>query len=299
MVDINELADLFIDRYIKKLIKESYYLSQEQNKELSDSIFKQLFYLKKQQPKMFILSDSKIKNSGFSPNNNAIYISDSQLTPLVFLHELTHLFSYNYSYFNTPEEYNTFKKDFLSTYENNDYIIDLIKLCKEKGKEVYHQFVQEIIASKKLPIELRKFDEQTQALIATLMIETHQIPLPDDLRIIYMIEDTADAIYDGTAFSKKIEYLKDDNSYIKKESSEAGHGCDYYKKTNCQFEEILANYQAISAIDPNNPLFNMLKTIIGPEFTQFLDERCQKINQPSNQSIGNKEINNNIINKTK
>ena len=45
--------------------------------------------------------------------------------------------------------------------------------------------------------------------------------------------------------SVKTTYLKDNNSYLQKAPRSAGHGCDYFNKNGYDFEEIIADYQAI------------------------------------------------------
>ena len=65
---------------------------------------------------------------------------------------------------------------------------------------------------------------------------------------------------------------------IFKSKKSSGHGCDYFNKTGFEFEEIIADYQAIKLTDPNNEMFMLLKQILGNNFVSFLDKRCGVIN---------------------
>ena len=269
VIDIEELVELFSDERIKLLLAKSYWKSQGKNKKLSDDIFEQLFNLKILYPNIDMLYDSTIERSFFSPVEGKIYMKET--SSYVFLHELTHLLSYYKDKFQLPEEYQKFKATFLSNPNNHSDVISLLKTCKEK---------KERILSEQLDLDNNKNIDKEDS--------SNQ---DDEIRIITCIEDIIDAIYDGTSYDMGLRHVKDDKSLMEKAPKTPGHGCDYYQKKGYQFEEILANYQAINALDPNNQMFSMLKTIIGPEFTRFLDRRCQKINQPSK----NIEINNNKI----
>ena len=85
-------------------------------------------------------------------------------------------------------------------------------------------------------------------------------------------------------------YEIDSSHNIQKTIETAGHGCKYYAIPGFELEEIIANYQSINLIDPDNELFNLFKSILGSDFISFLDNRCQQMN-----SNGKNIENNNIL----
>ena len=112
--------------------------------------------------------------------------------------------------------------------------------------------------------------------------------------IICALEDIIDAIYSGKSHDYGLIYIKDNNSYLQKSSKSAGYGCNYFDKKGFEYEEIIANYQAIKILDPNNRLLMLLKQILGDRFVSFLDDRCKLIN---GEKIFTIDLNNNITKK--
>jgi hypothetical protein len=120
-----------------------------------------------------------------------------------------------------------------------------------------------------------------------------QEPQSSQFDLICKIEDIIDSIYDGQSFSHGVVSIKDNNSIAIKAQKTAGHGCEYFSNSSFQFEEIIADYQAIKLTDPNNELFILLKNILGTEFITFLEQRCNEICG----QISKIEISNNISKK--
>ena len=91
MFKIEELLQLFENNEVKRIILSSYMLSQTTNKELSNKVFEQLFFLKKTYPEIEI----KIDRNSTSPSHyydNAIYLNGC-FDEVTFFHELAHLLS--------------------------------------------------------------------------------------------------------------------------------------------------------------------------------------------------------------
>ena len=75
MLKIEDLLSLFPNENIKEMLVYSYYLSQEKNKDLSDSVFGQLLLLKSINPSINIILDSAKEKTYISPTENIIYIN--------------------------------------------------------------------------------------------------------------------------------------------------------------------------------------------------------------------------------
>lgn len=273
MFRIEELLELFrYDPEVIKIILSSYLLSQRKNKELSDSVFQQLLFLKQIYPNIHIKINYKSsENSNYNPNENIICLN-GDFDETTFLHELTHLFSYYYSKFEIPQEYKDFKKKFHSSQMNHSNIISFLNLCKAEKQKIIKSAV---------PLE-----QERNKINQNLSI--------NDYFIICRIEDIIDSIYAGESYDYGLKYLKDNNSYLEKSPRSAGHGCDYFNKTGYEFEEIIANYQAIKMLAPNNQIFILLENILGDKFVAFLEDRCEFIN---GKKVFELDHNNNIIKK--
>ena len=127
MFKTEKLLSLFPDKETKEILLRSYYVSQEKSKDLSDSVFEQLLFLKRTTPKINIILDITKEKSYFSPNDSVIYLNEFSIE--TFFHELTHLFSYNFSHFQVPNEYYLFKKSFSASSKNTDLMIKFLDLC--------------------------------------------------------------------------------------------------------------------------------------------------------------------------
>ena len=159
----------------------------------------------------------------------------------------------------------------MASQDNTSLIVQFLDLCRRKKTEFFQRFSSESIKDYK-------------------MDNVHQEPQYSQLDLISMIEDIVDSIYDGQSFTQGLASIKDNNTIASKAQKTAGHGCEYFSNSGFQFEEILANYQAIKLTDPNNELFVLLKNILGTEFISFLDQRCNEICG----QISKIEMNNNI-----
>ena len=262
MFKIEDLLSLFPNEKTREMLVYSYFLSQEKDKDLSDSVFEQLLLLKSMNPRINIILDSAKEKSYFSPTENIIYINDLSIE--TFFHELTHLLSYNYLRSQIPNEYYSFKKSFMENQDNPSLIVQFLDLCKRKKAEFFQRFNSESIDD----YSIKTLNE---------ISNVQQEPQCSQLNLIQMIEDIVDSIYDGQSFTQGLVSIKDNNSIASKAPKTAGHGCEYFSNSGNQFEEILADYQAIKLTDPNNELFISLKNILGPEFITFLDQRCNEI----------------------
>ncbi len=276
MFKIEKLLSLFSNERTKEMLVYSYYLSQEKDKKLSDSVFEQLLLLKTMNPHINVILDTTKEKSYFNPDENIIYINNLSIE--TFFHELTHLLSYNFFRFQIPNEYYSFKRNFSANQDNTSLIVHFLDLCKRKETEFSQKIDRESV---------NDYNFKTQ----NVLNERRQEPQSNQLELIGMIEDIVDSIYDGQSFSQGIVSIKYNNSLVLKAEKTSGHGCEYYSNSSFQFEEILANYQAIKLTDPNNELFILLKNILGIEFVSFLDQRCNEICG----QISKIEINNNNI----
>lgn len=277
MFEIEELLNLFDNDDVKKIILSSYILSQKKNKQLSDEIFQQLLLLKK----TFQNIEIKINTDSTSISkymDNIIHLN-GDFNELTFFHELTHLLSDMYSIFSIPQEYIEFKNNFLSSQENCSLLVLFLKLCNEEKKKILKNLA--------LKPQLKNNFENINKIEILKSTEEEFI----ELSVIMSVEDIVDSITGGKVFDLGLNYSKDDNHIVQKTPRGAGHGCAYFRKTGYEFEEILAEYQAIKLVDPTNSLFNMLKTILGSEFICFLDNKCQVISGKKNDlEMNNKNI---------
>lgn len=278
MFKIEDLLSLFPNEKTREMLIYSYNLSQKKNKTLSDSVFERLLLLKEQGPDIDIILDSSKDKSYYSPTGNIIYINDLSIE--AFFHELTHLLSYNYLRFQVPNEYYSFKINFMKNPDNTNLIVIFLDLCKRKKTELFQKFSKE---------SLNLYDN----IALNEINNVHKEPQHSQLFVIRLIEDIVDSIFDGQSASHGIVSIRDNETNTIKAQKTAGHGCEYFANSGYQFEEILANYLAIKITDPNNELFDLLKNILGAEFISFLDQRCNEICG----QISKTEINNNIYKK--
>ncbi len=278
MFKIEKLLSLFPDEETKNIFLYSYYLSQEKNKDLSNSVFERLLLLKTINPRLNIILDTTKEKSYFRADNNVIYLNNLSIE--TFFHELTHLLSYNFSYFQVPNEYYLFKNNFSSASKNTDLMIDLLNLCKKTKKHLLHEINSEINDVKSKNIKI-------------MQDNIKQEPQSTEFNTITCIEGIIDSIMDGWSHTYGLTYQKENNYIAKKSKKSSGHSYEYFSNTHYQFEEILANYCAIKLTNPNNNLFEILKNIIGNEFVSFLDQRCSEICT----SFLNKNIDTNNIKK--
>ena len=263
MFKLDDLLSLFPNENTRIMLVYSYYSAQD--KELSDSVFEQLLLLKSQNPSINIVLDTSKERSYFSPDENVIYINNLSIE--TFLHELTHLLSYNYSRFQIPNEYHTFKRDFLSNADNTSLIVQFLDLCKKEKNKIFQSYGDNSDKN----IDYYNIKSSNKMIANKQELQTSQLDL------ISKIEDIIDSIYDGQSFSYGITSIKDNKNVAIKAKKTAGHGCEYFSDSGYQFEEILADYLAIKLTDPNNALFMSLKSILGTEFVTFLDKRCNEI----------------------
>ncbi len=70
MFKIDDLLGLFPNEKTRKMLVYSYYLSQEKDKEASDSVFEQFLLLKKMNPKINIILDTTKEKSYFNSAEN-------------------------------------------------------------------------------------------------------------------------------------------------------------------------------------------------------------------------------------
>ena len=276
--NIEELIKLFDDQEVRKIILSSYYMSQKTNKELSDTIFEKLFILKQTHPNLNIVIDrASTLPSTYKSEENTIYLNGT-FNELVFLHELTHMISYEDSSFVLPTEYKKFKTNILQPKDKGSLLFSFINLCKLKRQEILNNTEISVIQN-------NNYDKNN----------SNQTNTPSDaeiqLSVLLELEDIVDALVSGESHDLGLHYEIDDNHIVQKSEKSAGHGREYYANTGNEFEEILANYQSIMLLDPNNELFSMLKNILGHEFVEFLDDRCEQMNSTK---IINKSINNKI-----
>lgn len=254
MFKIEELLSLFPNEEIKKLLISSYYLAKEQNNDFANTVFSQLLLLKRLNPHIDIIFIPTKETSCFDYNEDKIYLNELYIP--TFFHELTHLFSYHFAYFEMPNEFSYFKNKFLTEKDNTSLIIYLLDLCQKRRMQ---------LLKKEINFENNELNS------------THS----PHISIIEDIEDIIDSIYDGKSSTIGLTTIRNNERLSNKSQKSAGHGCQYFSITKYQFEELLADYQTIKLICPNDELFLLLKKILGEEFVAFLDKRCQEISNSS------------------
>lgn len=266
MFNLEDLLKLFEDKKIKSILSYSYFLSQANNKVLSDSVFNQFLYLKKCNPSINIIYDSSKDSSFFSPTEETIYLNELSIG--TFFHELTHLFSWYSSQFTIPFEYKSFISEFKQSPQNLSTLISFMNILSKKKKGIINQLLDE---------KARTDDNNNISLETDLDYLNHLQIQSTPLEIISQLEDIVDAIIDGKSYTDGLTYVKDNNSNALKSKKSAGHGCQYYSNSNYQFEEILAEYLSIKLLSPNNELFLLLKNILGDGFISIMDQKTDEI----------------------
>lgn len=262
--DIEDLLILFDDEEAKKIILSSYFLSQEKNNELSDSVFEKLLFLKIMYPEISIqINRNSSALSNYNYDENTIYLNGT-FDEITFFHELTHLFSRQQFNFAIPMEYDNFKKEFLLSKNNHSLLFSFVELCKSKKQEILNTSQIDFVQN-------NNYIKNNNEVITCL-------PNINEFSVISHLEDIVDALVSGKSHDLGLYYEIDSNHIGQKATRSAGHGCKYYMVPGAEFEEIIANYQAINLIDPQNELFNILKSILGDDFISFLDNRCQQMN---------------------
>ena len=275
--NIEELLSLFGDEEVRKIILSSYFLSQEKNKELSDTVFEKLFFLKTIYSEISIKINRKSNSpSNYNHSEKTIYLN-GMFDELTFFHELTHLFSRQQFNYAIPVEFDKFKNEFLLSKNNRSLLFSFIELCKLKKQKLFNSSQIDFVHNNYIKNSAEIINCSTD-IVTEIIVIRH-------------LEDIIDALMDGKSHDLGLYYEIDSNHIVQKATPRAGHGCEYYAVPGAEFEEIIANYQAINLIAPQNELFNSLKSILGEDFIVFLDNRCQQMN-------GSKitiENNNNIL----
>ena len=197
MFKIENLLDIFPNQNIKELLLRSYFLSQEQNKELSDRIFDQFLLLVMQNQSINIVFDVSKENSYFDQGKNVIYLND--LSSEVLFHELTHLLSFNFLKFQVPNEYYIFINNFFTNSNNTSLITKFLDLCKKRKKEIIQSFSTEI--GKEYITNAN--NERDKINKDSLNMELHLISL---------IEDIVDSIYNGESATRGLTYINNDDT---------------------------------------------------------------------------------------
>ena len=262
--NIEDLLILFDDEEVRKIILSSYFLSQEKNNKLSNIVFEKLYILKIMYPEISIkINRNSSAVSNYNYFENTIYLNGIY-NEIVFFHELTHLFSRQHFNFAIPMEYDNFKKKFLLSKNNYSLLFSFVELCKSKKQEILNTFRIDFVQNNKY------IKNNSEAM--------PYLPNVNEFSVISHLEDIVDALVGGKSHDLGLYYKIDSNHNVQKVSQSAGHGCEYYTVPGAEFEEIIANYQAINLIAPQNKLFNVLKLILGDDFISFLDNRCKQMN---------------------
>lgn len=263
--NIDYLIGLFSNQKVKDIILKSYKLSQIENKELSDLVFNQLMLLKLYEKLDIVLTDKDADRDCFVPSKNVIALNED-CSEFVFFHELTHALSYSYHRFFIPKEFARFKRDATENKLNFSFLINDIEMKK----------YETIFTAVKDDDDFKKKLKEIDSLVKL----DNKTATEGCLKILVMagIEDIIDALFDGEAFDRGLHHSANmDSIIVKSLHSSSGHGCKYFRDSKYNFEEILANYQAIKLVDPDNMFFAQLKFLLGEEFVSFLDEYCLRI----------------------
>lgn len=324
---LNELKLLFLtdgksDKDLITGLTAGYRNALMNNYDINIIEIKKLIEIKKENKDIFYY----IKNddgSYFSPSNGSIFCENANTNTL--LHETGHALHFYIADMKTPDDYQKIVEEARENPEvlakTKEYAANYRKLINnitllveqrydsffksyyspEKVEEIKKNLTKSKEEKKKEYKELHIPDEQLDMILSDMYTQEEYIDhqkrifiednvdaiLRNEFGSLLPIGDILDAIYEGKLHSNT---LKDSQGEaICKTGS---HGLNYYYATLHGFDEMIANFAAISKANDAKEKLKMLKSIVGDEvydmIRNFYYQDILKINLEENKVYGGK-----------
>ena len=324
---LNELKLLFLtdgksDKALITGLIAGYRNALMNNYDINIIEIKKLIEIKKENKDIFYY----IKNddgSYFSPSNGSIFCENANTNTL--LHETGHALHFYTADMKTPDDYQEIverarenpevlakTKEYAANYRKLINNITLLVeqrydsffksyYSPEKVEEIKKNLTKSKEEKKKEYKELHIPDEQLDMILSDMYTQEEYIDhqkrifiednvdaiLRNEFGSLLPIGDILDAIYEGKLHSNT---LKD--SQGEAICKTGGHGLNYYYATLHGFDEMIANFAAISKANDAKEKLKMLKSIVGDEvydmIRNFYYQNILKINLEENKVYGGK-----------
>lgn len=324
---LNELKLLFLtdgksDKDLITGLTAGYRNALMNNYDINIIEIKKLIEIKKENKDIFYY----IKNddgSYFSPSNGSIFCENANTNTL--LHETGHALHFYTADMKTPDDYQEIverarenpevlakTKEYAANYRKLINNITLLVeqrydsffksyYSPEKVEEIKKNLTKSKEEKKKEYKELHIPDEQLDMILSDMYTQEEYIDhqkrifiednvdaiLRNEFGSLLPIGDILDAIYEGKLHSNT---LKD--SQGEAICKTGGHGLNYYYATLHGFDEMIANFAAISKANDAKEKLKMLKSIVGDEvydmIRNFYYQDILKINLEENKVYGGK-----------
>lgn len=324
---LNELKLLFLtdgksDKDLITGLTAGYRNALMNNYDINIIEIKKLIEIKKENKDIFYY----IKNadgSYFSPSNGSIFCENANTNTL--LHETGHALHFYIADMKTPDNYQEIverarenpevlakTKEYAANYRKLINNITLLVeqrydsffksyYSPEKVEEIKKNLTKSKEDKKKEYKELHIPDEQLDMILSDMYTQEEYIDhqkrifiednvdaiLRNEFGSLLPIGDILDAIYEGKLHSNT---LKD--SQGEAICKTGGHGLNYYYATLHGFDEMIANFAAISKANDAKEKLKMLKSIVGDEvydmIRNFYYQDILKINLEENKVYGGK-----------
>ena len=324
---LNELKLLFLtdgksDKDLITGLTAGYRNALMNNYDINIIEIKKLIEIKKENKDIFYYIKSN-NGSYFSPSNGSIFCENANTNTL--LHETGHALHFYTADMKTPDDYQEIverarenpevlakTKEYAANYRKLINNITLLVeqrydsffksyYSPEKVEEIKKNLTKSKEEKKKEYKELHIPDEQLDMILSDMYTQEEYIDhqkrifiednvdaiLRNEFGSLLPIGDILDAIYEGKLHSNT---LKD--SQGEAICKTGGHGLNYYYATLHGFDEMIANFAAISKANDAKEKLKMLKSIVGDEvydmIRNFYYQNILKINLEENKVYGGK-----------